>query len=218
MGKKILSPFILILISQIGLVTSGLADDSHVGDIRYSILSEDQFRTLHGTEWELLQGQPVPGDSELIEYWGNRNLPDARGVFLRSRNHNRDRNQGCTAGDLECGAYQADQIKNHGHTVSFYRIDSNSDGPHRSRWGTSLNGHAFSCPGAVDNHWTADPTGGSETRPRNIIVNTFIKVRENAPARPQTQISAEWVARLFSSPEFLRALTQAVTSAFRSMI
>jgi len=58
----------LCFISQLDTVTSVLADDGHVGDIRYSILSDDQFRRLHGIEWELLQGQPVPGDSELREY------------------------------------------------------------------------------------------------------------------------------------------------------
>jgi hypothetical protein len=213
MRKPGFSPLFMtlsILMSQLGLVTSVLANDSHVGDIRYSILSEAQFRALHGTEWELLQGQPVPRDSELIEYWGDRNLPDARGVFLRSRNHNRDRQQGCPAGDLNCGSYQDDQLKSHNHST-FSNHHS-----HVLAHGTWKTPSPYGYPNGGE-HNTSN-TGGSETRPRNITVNTFIKVRESAPARPQTQISAEWVAQLFSSAEFLRSLRQAVTAAFRAMI
>ena len=120
MRKQALSPFLLILsifIGQFGSINSSLADDSHVGDIRYSILSENDFTKLHGNEWEMLRGQPVPNDSELREYWGNGNLPDARGVFLRSANHDRPHNEGNPDGTLPIGSYQTDVMVSHRHTV-----------------------------------------------------------------------------------------------------
>jgi len=179
-----------------------------VGDIRHSILSEDQFRRLHGTEWELLQGQPVPEDSELREYWEDKNLPDARGVFLRCANHGRNRSEGNPEGTLPVGCYQEDEFKSHSHQ---HRKIQAGDNKFQSRGGNA--------------HWLGEfeevessPAGGSETRPRNITVNAFVKARESAPANHQTQISEESVAHLFQSAEFLRALREAVTATFRAMI
>ena len=218
--KKMLSPFLLILsifVGQFGSINLSLADDSHVGDIRYSILSEVDFRKLHGNDWEILRGQAVPNDSALREYWRNGNLPDARGVFLRSANHGRAHNEGNPEGTLPIGEYRRDEIVMHNH-------------PHSHTWesehsGFAAGGHTahmqrtrYGNSGAVRTSTDTTCAGGAETRPRNITVNTFVKVRESAPANHQTQITAEWVAQLFQSAEFLRALREAVIAAFRDFI
>jgi hypothetical protein len=232
--KKVLSPFFLFLsvwIAQLGSLTSSLANDSHVGEIRYSILSEDQFRRLYGTEWEILGGQPVPHDSELRDYWGSGNLPDARGVFLRGKNHNREKHTGNPTGDLDIGTYQEDSFKSHTHKDSGHRHTGRTEGSglnyrFDSYPGMGIEAHRGQQTGATDHahNFTTNfssaniqATGGDETRPRNITVNTFVKVRESAPIVQETQISAEWVTRLFESAEFLRALREAITATARAV-
>lgn len=229
MKKLLFSPFLLVLLStflvQFGSVTSAVADDSHVGDIRYSILSEEQFRRLHGEEWELLQGQPVPADSELRGYWGDRNLPDARGVFLRGANHGRSAAEGNPEGNVGIGGYRADTFKRHrhedsGHThglpiMSFmYGNGGNQYHTHtvfinQDHRGSRNIEHAKA---------QITETGDAETRPRNITVNTYIKMRESAPEVNQPEINAEWVARLFGSVDFLRSLTEAIRNAIGNLI
>ncbi len=223
MGKQIFILFLLtlsILIGQFGFIHSSSADESHVGDIRYSILSEAQFRRLHGAEWEILRGQPVPHDSELREYWGDRNLPDARGVFLRSANNGRRRSEGNPEGHLPIGSYRGDTFKSHNHN------DRGHDHGHNFHIGTT---HGIGGAGAArggGHGWLTEGVRGSvqqgyahiqhtgdvETRPRNVTVNTFIKVRESTPRIHEIEISAEFVTRLFQSAEFLRAVRELVTA------
>jgi hypothetical protein len=45
------------------------AVESHVGEIRHSILTRAQFRELYGEEWDLMQGQAIEADSELLQLW-----------------------------------------------------------------------------------------------------------------------------------------------------
>jgi hypothetical protein len=215
--------FLLISILFFCQIFLANADDSHVGDIRYSILSEDQFIRLHGAEWEPLGGQAVRGDSELREYWGDRNLPDARGVFLRSANHHQDASIGNPDGDVGIGHYQKDQIASHTHLV---HMDGNlfiSRPRAQCEMKNGLDAGGYFADGphsGVARHHAPQPAhfGGTETRPRNITVNTFVKVRESAPALNRPEISAEWVTQLFSSTEFIRHLREAMTNTLRSMM
>lgn len=225
--KKALSPlwlFLSALIVQFGSVTSSLANDGHVGEIRYSMLSEDQFRRLYGTEWEILRGQAVPQDSELRDYWVSENLPDARGVFLRSANHGRPRHEGNPEGTLPIGTYRGDSFKSHshddkghGHGHDFHIPTTHGIGGSAPGRGAGHGWHTEGLRGSIHTgHAQIEPTGDAETRPRNITVNTFVKMRESAPVVQKAPISAEWVTRLFESPEFLRALREAITTTARS--
>jgi hypothetical protein len=195
----------MLFFCQISLAN---ADDSHVGDIRYSILSKDQFIRLHGGDWDLLRGQAVPVDSELREYWGDRNLPNANGVFLRSANHDQEASIGNPDGNVGIGHYQKDQFASHSHRHGKMKAGDNK---FQSRGGNA--------------HWLGEfeevessQAGGIETRPRNITVNTFVKIRESAPALNRPEISTELVTQLFRSTEFLGSLREAITATFRSMI
>ncbi len=159
------------------------ANDSYPGEIRQSILSEEQFRNTYGEGWILMDGRNIE-NSDLARTYGLTNVPDARGVFLRGKNHNRDDGKGDPHGDQTCGTYQEDQLKSHKHTdkghshgfdLNFF-TSNNVGGAQPARGG----GHHHEGESVVGNIKTGqadiEPTGGSETRPRCIVVNTFIKI------------------------------------------
>lgn len=219
-----------IAIGQFGTAASALADDSHVGDIQYSILSESHFQQLHGSEWELLKGQDVPADSKLHTLWGQPKLPDPRGVFLRCANHDQNPDLGNPEGELAIGTYRGDTFKKHNHSGSTGEDtpDHTHGHSHPGIYGNGgyakgdnagKNWHGGQTQGASNRHkHSIEWEGGEETRPRNITVNAFVKIRESQKASHQTEITAEWIAQLFHTDEFLKSLRKAVTGAFGSLI
>ena len=78
------------------------SEHSHLGDVKYSILPPEVFNNQHSGTWVPLEGGKIRDDWELTKlakrekvhdviftikdsaYW----LPDARGTFVRSMNHN----------------------------------------------------------------------------------------------------------------------------------
>ena len=86
------------------------AKESHVGEIRYSILTRAQFRELYGEEWDLMQGQAIEADSELLQSWGKGHVPDARGLFLRGCNNGRT-DFYANPKEIDCGNVQMDCFK-----------------------------------------------------------------------------------------------------------
>ena len=114
----------------------------------------------------------------------NFNLPDYRGMFLRGvdRGVGRDPDAAMrvapgmgntgNSGD-RVGSVQEGQVQRHGHSVGPLKVGHSNGGnghPHRimSDDGRSWNGY--------EGQLSADPFGGSETRPRNVYVNYIIKL------------------------------------------
>lgn len=194
------------------LIGHAFAGEGHVGEIRYSILTLVQFQEKYGPEWELMKGQDIPTDSELLPLWGQAKVPDARGLFLRSSNAERDAATGNPGGELALGSYQADSFKEHDHGGGDHRHYSNFEQSatrdprgcsnntvtsyphHHQAWPTTLSGKIIT------------PEGGKETRPRSIIVNTFIKLRESAPISHQNQVTPQLKNSITKSPEFKTAV------------
>jgi hypothetical protein len=176
-------------------------DQAHIGEIRYSILTRDQFRHLYGTEWDLMQGQGLETNSELLALYGSQTLPDARGVFLRCANAGRDQNSGDPQGDVPLGTYQPDEMKNHTHGVETDFLFS-SVPVHRAelKSGIGAAGCLFHDGGTAGITRTRIPgttaVGGHETRPRCVIVNAFIKLRD-APRYVKPTHSASLVIFFF---------------------
>lgn len=103
----------------------------------------------------------------------NFNIPDLRGAFLRGVDAGAGRDPdagsrtalapgGNTGGAV--GSYQNDEFKSHIHTVG-------SMGHH---WNQCCNAHYDNLYGSGGGFNTG-PTGGSETRPKNVYVNYIIK-------------------------------------------
>ncbi len=54
-----------------------------LGDVKYSILKEDEFRHLNGESWIPADGRNIEG-SDLHKITGMSSVPDARGMFVRA--------------------------------------------------------------------------------------------------------------------------------------
>ena len=153
-----------------------------VGSIVPSMLNENQFKAQIGdpstfssssSKWTLADGRAISG-SAYSTVTSQPNAPDLRGMFLRGLNAGRsDGNQDPEGGSRTIGNYQADQVRSHNHNNgSFDRL-------------MIANG-LYTTNGAVDNTGppevnlftsaTINAFGGTETRPRNIAVNYYIRI------------------------------------------
>ncbi|MGZ0785835.1 tail fiber protein [Pseudomonas saponiphila] len=98
---------------------------------------------------------------------GNFRLPESRGEFLRGWDHGR----GVDAGRA-VGSWQADEFKSHAHSVK----DSSGAGNVFDSWVYGDTGNGVT----DDENLRTNPSGGVETRPRNLAVMWCIKAW-NAP-------------------------------------
>ncbi len=148
-------------------------DTGNLGEIRYSILSVENFQKIYGEEsWVLLKGQKSKeiAETDLVKenLWPqNEPLPDARGVFLRCKDHGIKKNPD---GDLQIGTPQMDEMRAHTHGL-------HPDGSE------IMNKMGFDIQNTVKVHRNSKHSnlhtgfeGGNETRPKCITVNAFIKV------------------------------------------
>ena len=142
---------------------------SSIGSVKQSMLDEATFQSIHGTGWVLMDGRDVTGsDYDTIVFGGiGGNIPDARGQFLRGLD---------TSGTIDpdgagrvVGDSQVDDFKEHDHTMRYVATYDL-----RATGGTDMYGTNISSFNK-DNPET-DLRGGAETRPKNLVVNMFIKI------------------------------------------
>ncbi|MBK5539402.1 tail fiber protein [Pseudomonas sp. TH05] len=118
---------------------------------------------------------------------GNFRLPDSRGEFVRGWDHGRGVDLG-----RAIGSWQADEVKSHTHSIS-----------NQSTYGSgSSSGPQHQSAKVGDLATPTNPSGGNETRPRNLAVMWCIKAW-NAPIN-QGQVD---VAALVLEMQKLRALS-----------
>lgn len=150
---------------------------AHIGEIKTSILTQTQFQGLYGSCWVQMTGQDISG-SDLASLTGITSLPNAQGRFLRT-----------TGGNAPAlGQTQEDDIKSHNHDISYVRmnfstgIDGTGNGfgviPWGSNSGTIIWNPTNRYVGA-DNQGAIHDEGGSESRPKNLGVNRFIKINKD---------------------------------------
>jgi len=139
-----------------------------VGDVKYSLLAPDIFLP-NNPGWELLAGQDIDIASELRRY-GFSKLPDARGLFIRSMIFNRNDNLGDPF-KIENGRertimdYQSDTLKLHHHGYQLAKGETNAE---MARARTEIRGYT--------DQSTTD-FGGLETRPGNIALYLYVKIK-----------------------------------------
>ena len=93
-------------------------------------------------------------------------LPDLRGKFLRMNNNGASGEKFEPKGDSrKIGSYQGDELKAHSH--KYRHMNKHTRRPQSGR-------------GSVDQFGndTTEPTGGVETRPKNISINYYIKIND----------------------------------------
>jgi hypothetical protein len=166
-----------------------------VGDLKYSILPPAQFATQNGNCWVPMDGRGISG-TRLASLMGITIAPDMSGLFVRATEYsgNRDPDRNILASPT----LQGDGNESHRHGVGFETtgggehqhtslvgpfgystagagtpaliVSFGSGVPNRLEAGTATNG-----PHEHDVIGDTNPSGGSETRPKNM--NFFIYIR-----------------------------------------
>lgn len=146
-----------------------------IGEVRYSLLSEEKFQRLYGSAWVLMKGQELQKEDDLYREMEIRVLPDSRGVFLRCKNNGREDGKGNDQ-ELKLGDYEADRIAKHSHGRNFVRYHSGQSG---------LHSHYIPFQNTKDTtigpfpHEDDGVGLSTQTCPRSITVNAFIKIRRS---------------------------------------
>ena len=170
-----------------------------VGTVIASLLSESEFQGLFGKSWALADGRAVEG-SGYEKLTGNKNVPDFRGVFLRGKNHDRANDSGNPDGDLTAGTFQGDALQEHTHSYSrgekvpiiplhlgsadqehahSYSRGKKTRKERRSSESSGGEDGGRGVPAPAKTMGVDREEGiriGSETRPRNVTVNLFVRI------------------------------------------
>lgn len=158
--------FLIKMEKRISDIETGISRHSPVGTIVSSLLNPRNFQRLAGDDWVLADGREVPEGSIISR------IPDLRGVFLRGMNSGRDDGKEDPDGNGRIvGEFQYDEFKSHTHSFaqSIRRADHGfGGGPYSHPWELYGNGGNF---------LRLNSAGGSETRPKNVSVYFYIKVR-----------------------------------------
>ena len=119
-----------------------------------------QMDTLNGI-WVLADGRAAT--MEYFEATGENKVPDLRGMFLRGLNEGRvDGKEDPEGTGRTAGSFQADTLKSHSHLEN---LASGNGGIH--------SGGSY----GVINQVQTGKTGGAETRPRNMAIFWYVKVK-----------------------------------------
>jgi hypothetical protein len=147
-----------------------------IGSVQASLLTEAEFQSIFGTGWVLARGQSVSG-SKYASITGVTTVPDMRGMFLRGKNNGRSDGNQDSGGErnLRNGNIQQDQMQGHIHGTNIY--DDNVGGTGRSFGQMQFdNRNEISTSFPRNDGTNGTPRTGTETRPRNITVNYFIRI------------------------------------------
>ena len=177
---------------------------SGIGDVKYSILSETDFQAVHGDEWVLLKGQNFselsygsydtendPTIESVVNsgpYESTTKLPDASGKFLRARNTDSVDTSQNPEGYKNIGEPELDRTKmpnqpfvtgaEGGHSHDIARRGNGAGSPQGIAIG---DGNTFSddttSVSSEPDHTHIISGGDIETRPRNVTLNAFVKIR-----------------------------------------
>lgn len=159
------------------------ATTTQVGDVVQSMLSEAQFQAERDGTWVLADGRSVSG-SKYETITGNANIPDLRGQFLRGKNNGRADGQEDTGGERGLGNQAADKYETHTHytsssgvarEIALYATAQAQNTPTTTS-SNILTGTGSS--GGITAITSSPITGNSssETAPKNVTVNFFIKI------------------------------------------
>ena len=143
------------------------ATNPPIGTVIPSLLTEVHLEQLVGGRWVLADGRDVSGTA-YESLTGVSFVPDLRGVFLRGANGARMDGLGNPEGDLVLGDYQADEIASHRHYGPGVSVIAN---------GPMHGGHGVPSNESNNAYWSGY-TGGTETRPRNVTVNYYVRVED----------------------------------------
>lgn len=153
-----------------------------IGTSIQSMLTEAQFQAANGSGWILADGRSVSG-SRYATLTGNSTVPDCRGEFIRGLDNGRGVDSGRVKGSAQANATAPNGLATvnggaHIHSAAGYNSNASAG---NGTYPASMNSHSatnMSISNMVDSGGTHSHsiTGDSETRPRNIAMNIFIKI------------------------------------------
>jgi hypothetical protein len=150
-----------------------------VGMVIQSMLTEAQFQELNGPGWILADGRSVVG-SVYASVTGNTTIPDARGLVLRGKNNGRSDGNQDPAGERALGNFQTHAFGSHTHTQNAHAhgasVYAGGGGATTQFSAQASNGSFIGTANTNNATPTNQNSGDSETRMRNLAVNTFIKI------------------------------------------
>ncbi|MEN2398371.1 hypothetical protein GKZ90_0001165 [Flavobacterium sp. MC2016-06] len=142
-----------------------------IGDVKYSVLSPDKFKEENGSGWVLMDDKIPLQNCDLNTKHGISLLPDARGLFIRGLNLKRNDEKAdpyLRENNIErlVGDYQTDMLKEHTHNYTSGKFNQ-------------VSGKGSASQFAWDpQEYTSKPTGGVETRPKNIALYIYVKINQ----------------------------------------
>ena len=143
-------------------------DGSRVGDVKMSLLDPTQFSSTHSGTWLLMNGQSCLGTS-YASLTGNSNVRDAfsEGAFFRQAKSGRN-----------LGSFEYDANKSHQHDFVFNRAAAVPVGSTPYQVLGSSNANVLEVRSAGDRTVVNSiiSSGDTESRPKNIAVNYYLKV------------------------------------------
>lgn len=172
------SPIDYNLLLKLGtIINTGLKyiEPIPVGTQEYSVLTEAQFQQVRDETWALCDGRNIEG-SDLADLLGWTNLPDARGRFLRMKDHGAGL---VAAGDLDIGTLTDDMFIDHTHTITPANTNAVLYGNNHQVSTSGGNTRATAHDTLANTvNITADNNspGGSESVTFNHCANLFVKI------------------------------------------
>lgn len=160
-------------------------DNSPVGTVVPSLLTESQFQSELGTHWVLADGRNVTG-TRFASLFGSNTLPDMRGVFLRGKDNGAGKDSERALGNYQTDAFQGHQHgqmfgSNAGHNIP-ENTTASTGGTYQSSVGNAsgyFSGNFNGYQVITSNIYAGSngtPRTDNETRPKNVTVNYFIKI------------------------------------------
>jgi hypothetical protein len=144
-----------------------LASILPVGSVVASMLTEAQFQDEASDGWVIADGRNVSASAYAL-LTGFTTAPDLRGVFIRGKNDARSSATGNSGGDKALGTYEADQFAAHTHPY-LYRV------PNAGSGGSDGGGDTDRALSDINSDTSSAGTG-TETRPRSVTINYFIRI------------------------------------------
>jgi hypothetical protein len=150
-----------------------------VGTIIASTLTPQEFAkaagdpdnlAIQGSRWTLADGKDVSG-TDFVSVTGKQTVPNLCGMFLRGKSN------GKAAGveEIQLGEYRPDQVGPHAHNVGTVGGTETDHGMvYDGGRGSTTNSIYTNAP-YVKN---SGPGIGSETIPKNVTVNYFIRIKK----------------------------------------
>jgi hypothetical protein len=145
-----------------------------IGTVIASMLTPVQMNDQAGGTWVLADGSAAP--AAYASATGKATLPDLRGAFLRGLNEGRnDGQEDPDGGERTIGDYQGDQFQGHYHDLGSGRESETGQGYITA--GTGSTQGITDAYNPITDGTNGTPRYGSETRPKNVAVYYYVKVK-----------------------------------------